>query len=177
MSSAFSLNLQERQAVAIQAMLVLHQSRPSMRGAVGVDSSLLHSSFSSSSSSALLPQGCASWKILIFDDVAKDILGPLMTVGTLRRQGVTLNLPLKSRRSPVIEAPAVYLLAPTEENIQLLLDELQQKLYAFYFFNFTDSLSDDLMQLLAKGAVEAVGLHSFSRGVCTLPPLQKLHTH
>ncbi|CBZ51526.1 hypothetical protein NCLIV_013190 [Neospora caninum Liverpool] len=134
-----SLNLQERQGTALQAMLALAPHRPN--------------SFSQTDGS--LPQASTAWKILIFDHVAKDILAPLMTVGMLRRQGVTLHLPLASRRSPVHEAPAVYLLSPTEENVQLLLEELQQKLYAFYFFNFTDRLSEDLMQLLARGAVEA----------------------
>ncbi|KAF4643692.1 Sec1 family protein [Toxoplasma gondii] len=135
-----SLNLQERQAAALQAMLALVPQRAS-------------SAFTQTD--AALPQASTAWKILIFDSAAKDILAPLMTVGMLRRQGVTLHLPLKSRRSPVVEAPAVYLVSPTEENVQLLLEELHQKLYAFYFFNFTDRLPEDLMQLLARGAVEA----------------------
>ncbi|PFH36514.1 Sec1 family protein [Besnoitia besnoiti] len=139
-----SLNLQERQTAAIQAMLALASQR-----------TLAQPGAHSPQIASTLPQASTAWKILVFDDVAKDLLAPLMTVGMLRRQGVTLHLPLKSQRSTVAEAPAVYLVSPTEETVQRLLEELQQKLYAFYFFNFTDRLSDDLMQLLARGAVEA----------------------
>ena len=48
--------------------------------------------FSVFSVTAIFPQGKGfTWKILIFDERASDIVAPLIHVGELRREGVTLH--------------------------------------------------------------------------------------
>ncbi|RQX69600.1 Sec1 family protein [Toxoplasma gondii CAST] len=81
-----SLNLQERQAAALQAMLALVPQRAS-------------SAFTQTD--AALPQASTAWKILIFDSAAKDILAPLMTVRTLESRAATSNKKQKKRRDAV----------------------------------------------------------------------------
>jgi len=61
-----------------------------------------------------------SWKVLVYDKFGSDVVAPLLTVGDLREHGVTLHLLINKEREPISDAPAVYLLEPTSENIKLI---------------------------------------------------------
>ncbi len=58
----------------------------------------------------------------MLDQVCRDILTPLLKVGDLRALGITLLLDIKDEnRQQIPDAPAVYFVLPTEENIQLIV--------------------------------------------------------
>ena len=58
------------------------------------------------------------WKVLILDELSKDILATSLRVQDLREQGVTLHMQLHSPRPPLADVPAVYFVSPTLANIQ-----------------------------------------------------------
>jgi hypothetical protein len=60
------------------------------------------------------------WKVLVLDQFCFDVLGPLFKVGDLRAMGVTLVMNINDKRQPIPDAPAVYFIRPTKENIDLL---------------------------------------------------------
>ena len=95
------------------------------------------------------------WKVLIFDRIGQDVLSPAMNVKSLREEGVTLHLLINADRDPVPETPAVYFVAPTEENLRLIARDLQQQLYGSYHFNFLSPLSRNLLENLAASAINA----------------------
>lgn len=74
----------------------------------------------------------------------------------LRREGVTLPLSLGTARTAIVEAPAVYLIAPTQANIEAILRDFDSKLYACYYINFTTAIPNNLLRLLAEGAAKSV---------------------
>jgi hypothetical protein len=37
-------------------------------------------------------KGQAAWKVLIYDDMCRDIISPLLNIGQLRENGITLHL-------------------------------------------------------------------------------------
>lgn len=59
-----------------------------------------------------------SWKVLVLDSRAQDVLATTLRVQDLRDQGVTLHLPLHSDRPAIPDVPAVYFVAPTSDNIR-----------------------------------------------------------
>ena len=61
------------------------------------------------------------WKLLVLDGAGQAIISPILKVNDLREQGVTLFLQLKQERECVEEVPAIYFVAPTAENIELIL--------------------------------------------------------
>ena len=42
-------------------------------------------------------ESVASWKVLVFDQFARDMLAPLLNVADLRKLGITLNLCVANR--------------------------------------------------------------------------------
>ncbi|KAL8430854.1 hypothetical protein ACSSS7_005667 [Eimeria intestinalis] len=165
-----AFDLEQRQTAALQEMLQLKRPQAS--------------AFGGPSSATAAP-----WKILVFDEAAKDVLAPLMTgsmfeawglcphatgrmqgplpsavavsvrvstkVGVLRRFGVTLPLSLSAARTPILEAPAVYLVASSEENVKAIVRDMEKRLYAFYHINFLAGTDMKLLKLLAEGAAKA----------------------
>ncbi|BAM42280.1 vesicle transport protein [Theileria orientalis strain Shintoku] len=95
-----------------------------------------------------------TWKTLIYDEESMRILSPIMKLGDLRRQGVTLNLLLKDRRDPIPGVDAVYLVTPTEENVSVILNDAKEKKYSRMHINFTTFTSDSYLSDLAKRFVE-----------------------
>ncbi|KAL8444229.1 hypothetical protein Emag_005630 [Eimeria magna] len=131
-----AFDLEQRQTAALQEMLQLKRPQASAFGGP----------YSATA---------APWKILVFDEAAKDVLAPLMTVGVLRRFGVTLPLSLSASRTPILEAPAVYLVASMEENVKAIVRDMEKRLYAFYHINFLSGTDMKLLKLLAEGAAKA----------------------
>jgi hypothetical protein len=51
-----------------------------------------------------------AFKVLVYDQMASNILATIMKVGTLRDNNVTLHLNLNSKREQIPDMPAVYLI-------------------------------------------------------------------
>lgn len=71
------------------------------------------------------------WKVLILDDLSKDILATSLRVQDLREQGVTLHMQLHSPRPPLGDVPAVYFVSPTLANIRRIAEVRQSACSAY----------------------------------------------
>jgi len=95
------------------------------------------------------------WKVLIYDKFCQEVVAPLMKVGSLRNQGVTMNYAISTDRKSLPDVPAVYFVEPTTENIQRILADLGSGLYMSYHINFASSVPRPLLEELAKGTLRA----------------------
>lgn len=95
------------------------------------------------------------WKVLVYDGACRDIISPLITVRKLRENGVTLHMLISATRDRIPDVPAVYFLQPSEENVRRVVEDCKRKLYDEIYLNFCSPLSQPLMQMLARGMVEA----------------------
>ncbi|UMM22606.1 hypothetical protein L5515_003739 [Caenorhabditis briggsae] len=93
------------------------------------------------------------WKILVLDKAAQDIISPLLPVKQLRDLGVTLHLLLGARREPLTDVPAVYFVSPTDENVDLMSEDLKKAMYDSFYCNFISPLARPRLESLASAAV------------------------
>lgn len=157
-------SLREEQIQALTALLSLNDNTTTI---------------SNAASSSTIP----TWKVLIMDKLAQDVLATSLRVQDLRDQGVTLHMfvlgfglksdspsltssyfpsrQLHSDRPALPDVPAVYFVSPTLANIQRITTDLQKGLYASSYINFTSALSRPLLEEFAEtvakdGTVEGV---------------------
>ena len=95
------------------------------------------------------------WKVLVYDAECRDIISPLLNLGALRAKGVTLHLLIDSVREPVIDAPAVYFVRPTEQNLQRIKEDCANKLYRTFHLHFSSRIERPLMERFARDLVAA----------------------
>lgn len=101
-------------------------------------------------SSAVHDDDMLSWKVLLYDEVGRNVIAPLFKVRDLREMGVTLHMKLDAPREPVPGAPAVYLCEPTEKNISRIVDDCNQELFQWFYINFTSSIPRKMLESLAE---------------------------
>ncbi|XP_022669028.1 sec1 family domain-containing protein 1-like isoform X1 [Varroa destructor] len=133
-----SLNIRERQIAALKHMLNLNVSQ----------------------------KGKANepvWKVLVYDRAGQDIISPLLSVRDLRDLGVTLHLLIHSDRDPIPEVPAVYFVAPSQENISRIGQDFRNELYDQYYLNFISPLSRQYLEDLALAAISANCVQNVSK--------------
>jgi len=99
------------------------------------------------------------WKLLIYDDFCRDIIAPVLKVGELRKQGVTLHMSLNSSRQPIPDVPALYFLMPSKENIERICEDCKNHLYDSFHLNFASSISRPLLEELAVGTMQSGSSH------------------
>lgn len=107
------------------------------------------------------------WKIFIYDTPGRAIISPQMSVTKLRRQGVTLHLPLDagkdgSARERIDDVPAVYFCKPTRENLMIIAKDLEKSLYDRVYLNFLTKLQRAEMEMFAKLAVQTNTLNKIA---------------
>mmetsp|Transcript_36225 Transcript_36225/g.80602 ORF Transcript_36225/g.80602 Transcript_36225/m.80602 type:complete len:637 (+) Transcript_36225:105-2015(+) len=95
------------------------------------------------------------YKILILDKNTKDIVAPLLRLNDLRKHGVTLHLMIEAERQPIPDVPAIYLVQPTQANIERIAQDITQNLYETMHLNFTSCLPSKLIEQLATAAVKS----------------------
>eukprot|EP01028_Stygiella_incarcerata_P002822 TRINITY_DN1533_c0_g1_i1.p1 TRINITY_DN1533_c0_g1~~TRINITY_DN1533_c0_g1_i1.p1 ORF type:complete len:694 (+),score=220.46 TRINITY_DN1533_c0_g1_i1:110-2191(+) len=88
----------------------------------------------------------ASWKVLVYDRRGRDILAPLMTVGDLRKEGVTLHMLLHSDRLPIDDVEALYFVKPARENLDRIVQDIKNEMYARFHLRFIGGISEDEMR-------------------------------
>ncbi|KAI1907880.1 Vesicle trafficking between the ER and Golgi [Ophidiomyces ophidiicola] len=101
------------------------------------------------------------WKVLVFDDLGRDVISSVLRVNDLRSWGVTIHLNIKSRRYPIPDVPVLYLVEPTAENLQAVTSDLSKGLYAPAYVNFLSSvprpfLEDFASQIASTGTSEKI---------------------
>lgn len=89
------------------------------------------------------------WKVLVFDNLGRDVISSVLRVSDLRAQGVTIHLNINSPRYPIPDVPVLYLVEPTAVNIQLICSDLARGLYSPAYINFTSSIPRPLLEDLA----------------------------
>ncbi|GAA5863318.1 hypothetical protein JCM1840_007483 [Sporobolomyces johnsonii] len=140
--------LRDRQIAAISSLLSLNSTSPS-------------SSSSSSAAPPSSPSTLPTWKVLVMDKVAQDVMATSLRVQDLRDKGVTLHMQLHSDRPALPDVPAIYFVSPSSTNIQRIAADLRKGLYASTYVNFTSALSRALLEEFAEsvardGTVEGV---------------------
>lgn len=113
---------------------------------------------------SLPPAGSShnQWKILIYDAACRSIISPLLSVGQLRRRGVTLHLLLNSEREPIPDVPAVYFCTPSKENLATIARDCGKGLYGKAHLNFVTKLDRPLMEDFAKLVVQTGSLDTIA---------------
>jgi len=99
--------------------------------------------------------GAQAFKVLVYDKFCQDVISPLLKVGGLRNQGVSINVSLMAERGPLPDVPAVYFVEPTEDNVKRIVKDLASGLYESVYVNFASSVPRSLLQDLARGALHA----------------------
>ncbi|EDV23629.1 uncharacterized protein TRIADDRAFT_57033 [Trichoplax adhaerens] len=104
-----------------------------------------------------------NWKVLIYDGYGQDIISPLLTVGDLRDLGVTVHLPLMSDREPIPDVPAIYLVVPSSENVDRIIQDCRNQLYDSYYLSFISPISRNRLEDLAMGTIHANSVSQISK--------------
>eukprot|EP00179_Madagascaria_erythrocladioides_P029795 CAMPEP_0198354152 /NCGR_PEP_ID=MMETSP1450-20131203/114208_1 /TAXON_ID=753684 ORGANISM="Madagascaria erythrocladiodes, Strain CCMP3234" /NCGR_SAMPLE_ID=MMETSP1450 /ASSEMBLY_ACC=CAM_ASM_001115 /LENGTH=124 /DNA_ID=CAMNT_0044060385 /DNA_START=20 /DNA_END=391 /DNA_ORIENTATION=+ len=95
------------------------------------------------------------WKVLVYDERCRDVIAPLMNVGQLREQGVTLHMGLHAQRLPVPDVPAVYFVEPTADNVRRIAADCRARLYDTVYVNFAGHTRRALLEQLAADTLDA----------------------
>jgi sec1 family domain-containing protein 1 len=109
----------------------------------------------SKSTPVLNADGDPIWKILIFDNLGRDIISSVLRVNDLRSWGVTIHLNINSTRHSIPDVPALYLVEPTAANLQLITSDLSRNLYAPAYINFLTSIPRPLLEDFAAQTATA----------------------
>ncbi|KAJ9305853.1 hypothetical protein DTO217A2_4596 [Paecilomyces variotii] len=151
-------SLRDRQVASIEKILNLNHDTHH-----GADMS--HESSTngliSQSTPILNEDGDPIWKVLVFDNMGRDVISSVLRVNDLRAWGVTIHLNINSPRYPIPDVPVVYLVEPTPVNIQLITSDLSRGLYSPAYVNFLSSiprplLEDFASQIASTGTAEHV---------------------
>lgn len=164
MQAGSSATLQQCQTNAILALLNLNQPAESLPEA---------SAGAKSANQLHIPTaGPPVWKILVLDQITKDVLATVLRVQDLRDVGVTLHVyvwlfsankvleitlaasQLHSTRPSLPDVPAVYFVSPTLANIRRIAEDLEKGLYERYHINFVEPLPRALLEELASAVAK-----------------------
>ena len=77
-----------------------------------------------------------------------------MRVGEVRQYGVTLMLHINHRRQNIEDVPALYIIQPTQENLDLLINDMKNKMYAHFTICFSSEISSELLKYFAEQCVK-----------------------
>ncbi|KAI5291106.1 Vesicle trafficking between the ER and Golgi [Ascosphaera aggregata] len=132
--TSYPLSLRDRQIAAIEKVLNLNHEAPQT-------SEFHHDSSGTSSLSRTTPilneDGDPIWKVLVFDDMGRDVISSVLRVSDLRNWGVTIHL---------YDVPVLYLVEPTHENVKRIASDLSRDLYSPAYVNFLSSISRPVLE-------------------------------
>ncbi|KAF2003745.1 SEC1 family transport protein-like protein SLY1 [Amniculicola lignicola CBS 123094] len=86
------------------------------------------------------------WKVLVFDDMGRDVISSVLRVNDLRAWGVTIHLNVNTTRHTIPDVPVIYLIEPTAANLQIITSDLSRSLYSPAYINFLSSISRPLLE-------------------------------
>lgn len=107
------------------------------------------------SASILTTDGEPVWKVLVFDDLGRDVISSVLRVSDLRSMGVTMHMHINTSRHPIPDAPVVYLVEPTLKNIESITNDLQKQMYNLAYINFLSSIPRTLLEDFGTQTVNA----------------------
>ncbi|KAL1961437.1 hypothetical protein VTO42DRAFT_165 [Malbranchea cinnamomea] len=141
-------SLRQRQIDSITRVLNLNHSPP-QQSEFEQQASISHTA------PILNEDGDPIWKVLVFDNLGRDVISSVLRVNDLRTWGVTIHLNINSRRYPIPDVPVVYLVEPTPENIKLITSDLARGLYSPAYVNFLSSIPRPLLEDFASEVAAA----------------------
>ncbi|KAK5018394.1 Vesicle trafficking between the ER and Golgi [Cryomyces antarcticus] len=95
------------------------------------------------------------WKVLVFDDLGRDVISSVLRVNDLRGWGVTIHLNIRSSRHAIPDVPVLYLVEPTASNLQQITSDLSRNLYSPAYINFLSSIPRPLLEDFAAQTATA----------------------
>ncbi|PLN84739.1 Sec1-like protein [Aspergillus taichungensis] len=141
-----SLSLRDRQVASIQKILNLnHDTLPAEDSHDASGQGLV-----SQSTPILNEDGDPIWKILVFDNLGRDVISSVLRVNDLRSWGVTIHLSINSTRYPIPDVPVLYLVEPNAENVKSITEDLSRGLYSPAYVNFLSSVPRPLLEDFAS---------------------------
>ncbi|KAI7641932.1 Sec1-like protein, partial [Hortaea werneckii] len=114
-------------------------------------------------SGGLLPQstpilnddGEPIWKVLVFDNLGRDVISSVLRVKDLRGWGITIHLNINQQRHAIPDVPVLYLLEPTASNLERITQDLQKGLYSPAYINFLSSIPRPLLEDFATQTAQS----------------------
>ncbi|KAL3414020.1 Golgi transport protein Sly1 [Aspergillus fumigatus] len=162
------MSLRDRQVASIQKILNLnHEPQSTNNSPHDISAQGLIST------PILNEDGDPIWKVLVFDNMGRDVISSVLRVNDLRAWGSSWckehriaanhlsSRNLNSTRYPIPDVPVVYLVEPTPANIQAITNDLSRGLYSPAYVNFLSSiprplLEDFASQIASTGTAEHV---------------------
>ncbi|KAK6950650.1 hypothetical protein Daesc_007174 [Daldinia eschscholtzii] len=103
----------------------------------------------------LTANGEPVWKVLVFDDLGRDVISSVMRVNDLRSMGVTMHMHIAASRHPIPDVPVIYLVEPSPKNLEGITNDLQKGLYSPAYINFLSSIPRPLLEDFASQTAAA----------------------
>ncbi|KAF4502528.1 SLY1 [Fusarium agapanthi] len=143
-------SLRDRQIASLKKILNLNESVESSEADEAHANGLL-----TPVAPILDADGNPIWKVLVFDDLGRDVISSVMRVSDLRSMGVTMHMHIGGARHPIPDVPVIYLLEPNAQNLQAITSDLQKGLYTPAYINFLSSLPRVLLEEFATQTAAA----------------------
>ncbi|KAL8348693.1 hypothetical protein RB598_001795 [Gaeumannomyces tritici] len=143
-------SLRDRQIASLKKILNLNHALEQGEGEEPLANSAL-----GPSSPILNAEGEPIWKVLVFDDLGRDVISSVLRVSDLRSLGVTMHMHIAASRHPISDVPVIYLVEPTQKNLQGITADLQKGLYSPAYVNFLSSIPRPLLEDFATETAAA----------------------
>ncbi|KAI0389963.1 snare docking complex subunit [Xylariaceae sp. FL0594] len=103
----------------------------------------------------LTAEGEPIWKVLVFDDLGRDVISSVLRVSDLRSMGVTMHMHISTQRHPIPDVPVIYLVEPNRKSLEHITSDLQKGLYSPAYINFLSSIPRPLLEDFAAQTATA----------------------
>lgn len=144
-------SLRDRQVASIEKILNLNQTSeqnadehhdPNANGLLPKSTPILDA------------DGKPIWKVLVFDNLGRDVISSVLRVNDLRGWGVTIHLNINTTRHSIPDVPVIYLVEPTAQNLEIVTSDLARGLYSPAYVNFLSSIPRPLLEDFAAKTAE-----------------------
>ena len=89
------------------------------------------------------------WKALVYDERALWILTVLFKVASMSDVGITSMELISKKRAPISSVDAIYLVEPTEENLNRIASDCGEGVYDNVYINFLSCVSKNVLEQFA----------------------------
>ncbi|KAL7622841.1 Vesicle trafficking between the ER and Golgi [Parahypoxylon ruwenzoriense] len=149
MAAAKGTSLRDRQIASLKKILNLNETRDQK------DEDGPHANGLAPAGPILTANGEPIWKVLVFDDLGRDVISSVLRVNDLRSMGVTMHMHLAASRHPIPDVPVIYLVEPNAKNLEGITADLQKGLYTPAYINFLSSIPRPLLEDFASQTAAA----------------------
>lgn len=120
---------------------------------------------------------------MIFDQANLDVASTLMRLKDFRENNITLYFNINQHREQIHGVPAIYLVKPTLQNVNLIIGDFEEDLYSSVVVHFSSEPTAHLLSSFAKNASKIksasskikkvfysnIGFQCIDRQMCILP--------